>query len=133
LRGVAAERVFAELKRLTTGSSAQRGMALLDDLAIIPVVLPELDALHGVDQNRFHHLDVYDHTLEVLSAVVDLERDPAALVGAEHAEAVAHLLRETLADELDRAGGLRWGALLHDVAKPACRGVSPERAWPPGC
>ena len=29
-------------------------------------VLPELAALHSVEQSHYHHLDVYDHTLEVL-------------------------------------------------------------------
>jgi putative nucleotidyltransferase with HDIG domain len=126
LSRVAPERVFAELKRLISGPAALRGVALLDELAITPVVLPELTGLRGVAQNRFHHLDVHGHTLEVLAAVIELERHPAALVGTEHAEAVARLLREPLADELDRAGALRWGALLHDVAKPATRGVTPE-------
>ena len=40
-------------------------------------VLPELLALRGVEQNEFHHLDVHDHTLEVLDQVTAIERDPA--------------------------------------------------------
>ena len=40
-------------------------------------VLPELAALRGVEQSPYHHLDVYGHTLEVLQASIDLERDPA--------------------------------------------------------
>ena len=31
---------------------------------------------------------------------------------------MAALLAEPLADELTRGGALRWGALLHDAAKP---------------
>ena len=46
-------------------------------------MLPELDALRGVEQSRYHHLDVYGHTLEVLEQAVALERDPAAVLGDE--------------------------------------------------
>ena len=33
---------------------------------------PELEALRGVEQSRFHHLDVYEHTLAVLEQVIAL-------------------------------------------------------------
>ena len=36
-------------------------------------MLPELTALHGVEQSDFHHLDVYEHTLEVLAQLIELE------------------------------------------------------------
>ena len=39
---------------------------------------------------------------------------------------VAALLAEPLADELTRGGALRFGALLHDIAKPQTRGVTDE-------
>ena len=81
-------------------------------------VLPELLALRGVEQNEFHHLDVHDHTLEVLDQVVAIERDPVAAGLGEHAEAVGALLAEPLADELTRGGAMRFAALLHDAAKP---------------
>jgi poly(A) polymerase len=42
-------------------------------------------------------------------------------VGAELAEPVRALLAEPLGDELTRGGGLRFGALLHDAAKPQTR------------
>ncbi|MGZ4269221.1 MAG: CCA tRNA nucleotidyltransferase, partial [Solirubrobacteraceae bacterium] len=72
LAGVAPERVFAELKRLIVSEHALRGLALMDELALTPHVLPELDALRGVAQSRYHHRDVHGHTLEVLQAVIDL-------------------------------------------------------------
>jgi putative nucleotidyltransferase with HDIG domain len=121
IAGVAHERVFAELRRLVGSDAAVRGLELMDALALTAPVLPELDALHGVQQSRYHHRDVHGHTLEVLQAVIDLERDPAAALGEEHAPAVRALLAEPLADELTRGGALRFGALLHDAAKPQTR------------
>ena len=74
----------------------------------------------------FHHLDVYDHTLEVLDQVVAIERDPVAAGFGEYAEAVAALLREPLADELTRGDAMRIAALLHDAAKPQTRTRLPD-------
>ena len=65
---------------------------------------------------------MHGHTLEVLQASIDLERDPAAALGDEALAAPVHaLLAEPLADELTRGGALRFGALLHDIAKPRTR------------
>jgi putative nucleotidyltransferase with HDIG domain len=123
---VAQERVFGELKHVVGSERALAGLALMAQLGLTERVLPELHALRGVEQNRFHHLDVHDHTLEVLQATIDLERDPAASLGAGSGAAVAEFLAEPLADELTRAGALRFGALLHDSGKPATRALTPE-------
>ncbi|MCW3014993.1 MAG: polynucleotide adenylyltransferase/metal dependent phosphohydrolase [Solirubrobacterales bacterium] len=123
LAGIAGERVFAELKRVLSADSALDGLELMDDLGVTDAILPEVAAMRGVQQNRFHHLDVYDHTLAVLQAVIDLERDPAPYVGDEHTAAVRAWLAEPLADELTRGQALRFGALLHDIAKPGTRTV----------
>jgi putative nucleotidyltransferase with HDIG domain len=124
LAGVAAERVFAELKRIVAGDRPLPGLELLDDLGLTAVVLPELGALRGVEQNVFHHRDVHGHTLEVLAAVARLEAGAQEL--GEHADAVRDLLAEPLADDLTRGGGMRFAALLHDAAKPATRGTRPD-------
>ena len=50
------------------------------------------------------------------------------MFGDEHGAAVAALLAEPLADELTRGGALRFGALLHDIAKPQTREVTPRAA-----
>ena len=116
---VAPERVFGELKRVVTAERARSGLELMDAYGLTDVVLPELSALHGVEQNQYHHADVYGHTLEVLEAVAALER-------GDHGDDIAAILAEPLADELTRGGGMRLAALLHDAAKPQTRGERPD-------
>jgi poly(A) polymerase len=125
LAGVAPERIFAELKRIVTADRALDGLAQMDALAITEVVLPELGELRGIEQSRYHHLDVHEHTRAVLVEAIALERDPSSALGAR-GDAAARLLSEPLADELTRWGALRFGALFHDIAKPQTRGVTAE-------
>jgi poly(A) polymerase len=123
---VAQERVFAELRRIVGADEAMRGLGLLDEVGATEAVLPELAALRGVEQTRYHHRDAHGHTLEVLEQAIALERDPVALFGERDGARVAALLAEPLSDELTRAGALRWGALLHDAAKPLTQMALPE-------
>ena len=123
LADVSSERVFAELKRVVVAPAAISGIRLMDDLGALQAVLPEVAGLKGVEQSTYHHLDVYDHTLAVLESTIELERDPSPL--GRHAEAVTTHLSAPLADQLTRAQALRFGALLHDAAKPQTRGVLP--------
>jgi poly(A) polymerase len=125
LRSVAGERVFMELRRIIDASDAVRGLRLMGEVGASAVVLPELEELRGVEQSRYHHRDVHGHTLEVLERVIALQADPSAVLGDEHGGALADLLAEPLADGLTRSSALRWGALLHDAAKPAMRAVIP--------
>lgn len=125
LARVAPERVFAELRHIVCCPDPLRGLELTDGVGALPVVLPELDGTRGVEQSDYHHLDVYDHTLAVLGEVAELERDPEPAAGP-HAAAVASLLAEPLADELTRGAALRFGALLHDIAKPHTRAYTRE-------
>ncbi len=125
LTRVAPERIFAELKRAISAPRALEALDLMDAIGVTAAVLPELDAQRGVEQSRYHHLDVHDHTRAVLAEAIALERDPEPAF-REQAEAVGRLMSEPLADELTRAQALRFGALLHDIAKPQTRAVTPE-------
>ena len=93
---IAAERIGDEIVKILTEGNAHRGFALLDETGLLPVVLPEIAQLKGVEQSADFHPegDVFRHTLLLLAQL------PA---GAPEA--------------------LALGALLHDVAKPACAAV----------
>ncbi len=119
------ERVFAELRRIVIADDVLAGLGLCDGLGLTAAVLPELDALHGIEQSHFHHLDVHEHTREVLRCYLRLERELAGPFG-ELAEPLHTVLAEPLADDLTRGQALRFGALLHDIGKPRTRGVRPD-------
>src|SRR5262249_39710763 len=92
---IAWERIGDEISRMLTDSvagSARRAFELLDDTGLLVPILPEVAALRGVEQSPDYHPegDVFIHTLGLLA---QLEQPT-----------------ETLA----------FGALLHDIAKPAC-------------
>jgi poly(A) polymerase len=114
------ERRFAELRGMLAGPDPLGALELLSELALTPVVLPQLEALRGVVQSANHHLDVYEHTTEVLRRWLAVEADLGRYAGPV-ADQVAAKLEEPLADELSRREGIRFAAILHDIGKPATR------------
>jgi poly(A) polymerase len=97
---VSRERVRDELTKMLTEGHARQAFLLLDETRLLHKVLPEIAAMKGVEQPpQFHpEGDVFVHTLLLL----------------DH---LPHPCPVTLA----------WGALLHDVGKPATFRVAPDR------
>jgi poly(A) polymerase len=97
---VSRERVRDELTKMLTEGHARRAFLLLDETGLLKEVLPEISAMKGVQQPPEFHPegDVFVHTLLLL-------------------ENLPHPCPSTLA----------WGALLHDVGKPATFRVAPDR------
>jgi poly(A) polymerase len=88
---VSAERLRDELTKMLTEGAARRALELLEETGLLPVVLPEISAMKGVQQPpQFHpEGDVWIHTRLMI------EQLPAG-----------------------SAPTLAWGILLHDVGKP---------------
>lgn len=118
---VAGERIGYEIRGTISGAAPLEGLAALQRLGGTDAVLPEVAALDGVTQSKYHHLDVGGHTREVVEYTVRLEEELAAFVD----DASARWVRDRQDDEV--AGGwtvretVRFGALLHDIAKPQTR------------
>ena len=97
---VSRERVRDELTRMLTEGHGRRAFLLLDQTGLLDEVLPEISIMKGVAQPPEFHPegDVFAHTLLLL----DNLPQPCPLT-------------------------LAWGALLHDVGKPATFRVAPDR------
>ncbi len=119
------ERLADELGRLVSLPRPDRALRLLDDLGVLGVLVPELEESRGLDQSPYHHLDVLGHVLEVVEHARELADDPEPVFRGR-ADRVRAVMDAPLADELTARGGLMLAALLHDMAKPATRAVTPE-------
>jgi putative nucleotidyltransferase with HDIG domain len=119
------ERLRDELGRLLRLPEAWRGVELLDEIGALGALVPELEESRGLEQSPYHHKDVLGHTLEVVRHASEMLADPEP-VFRSLAPRVAETLARPLADDLTAGQAMLYAALLHDMAKPATRAVTPE-------
>ncbi|PHI18900.1 tRNA nucleotidyltransferase [Lewinellaceae bacterium SD302] len=102
IRIISQERVATELNKMLLASKPSVGFRLLHDTGLLQLVLPELEALNGVDEvNGKRHKDNFYHTLQVL---------------------------DNLAEKSDDLW-MRWSALLHDIGKARTKRFEPGVGW----
>ena len=102
-RILSAERIRDEVSRLLTSPHPRRGVEVLREGGLLAEVLPEIEAMVGVEQSGWHCYDVYDHTLHALdhTPTVDLVTRLAVLlhdVGKPPTHEVAEDVRHTFHD-----------------------------------
>lgn len=99
---VSKERIATELEKIMLSPVPSIGWYLLLNSGLLKLIFPELAAMKGVETvNGRGHKDNFDHTMIVLDRV------------AAHSDNV----------------WLRWGALLHDIAKPVTKHWDENVGW----
>lgn len=96
------ERIADELMKIMSSPVPSIGWTLLMNCGLLSYILPELEAMKGVETvNGRGHKDNFYHTLTVL---------------------------DNVARKSDNVW-LRWGALLHDIAKPVTKRWDGKTGW----
>lgn len=96
------ERIADELMKIMSSPVPSIGWTLLMNCGLLSYILPELEAMKGVETvNGRGHKDNFYHTLTVL---------------------------DNVARKSDNVW-LRWGALLHDIAKPVTKLWDGKTGW----
>lgn len=99
---ISIERVMDELNKIILSDTPSRGFKLLNSTKLLHQFFPEMIALHGIETiDGKSHKDNFYHTLEVLDNI---------------SENTSNLW-------------LRWGAILHDIAKPQTKKFDKEIGW----
>ena len=102
------ERIAEELNKMLVVSKPSKAFRLMDEAGLLELILPSLTALKGVNvMEGKGHKDNFDHTLQVLDNVAELEMESRPEPNV----------------------WLRWAALLHDVGKARTRRYDPSVGW----
>jgi len=106
------ERIRDELFKILDSPRASFYLPILDKLKLLEIIFPEIKKMRGIGRGAYHHLDVWDHSLETV-------RQLEAAVGRfKKNKEVCFYLDEIISGGRKRLALLKLAALLHDVGKP---------------
>lgn len=122
LRSTAPERIRDELIATLAAQSSFPALRQMDAHGVLDALFPELRQMKGCGQNAYHHLDVWDHSLEAVHRLEDLMANKALRFGRVGDQIDAYVRQEPVKDR-PRSALLKLAAIFHDAGKPESRFV----------
>lgn len=112
----AGERIAAELLETVLCPGSSRFFREFESVGLLRQIFPDLAETVGLEQNAYHHLDVWSHTLLTLEELDRILAAPES-VYPRQAQEIGSRMKETLQDIYPRVCFLRLAALYHDAGK----------------
>jgi putative nucleotidyltransferase with HDIG domain len=115
---VSAERIRGELLSMLADAVPSRALRLLEQLGLLPLLLPEIAALRAVPQAKLAPGDALDHTLAAVDAA-PIENPAVRMAALLHDIGKATTLADGHFIGHDRVGAELAAGLLHRLRMPA--------------
>lgn len=112
LAQVSFERIRDELFKLLDGPRSFDYLTQMDKLRLLNIIMPELEVMRNVMQGPYHHLDVWQHSLETVRQIEGLINE------LKNNQEINNYLKEVISSERKRRALIKLAALLHDIGKP---------------
>lgn len=119
----APERIREEIFKALESEGSFPALKAMGEDGLLGEIMPEIESTRGVEQNRYHHLDVWNHTLLAYEL---FERSPIPDPLRPFEDRVAEYLEGRVIHGNRRISFLKLALLLHDIGKPATRTVDEE-------
>lgn len=110
---VSPERINEELFKVFNSKKSYHIIKMMDKFRVIDQILPGVDKMRKTTQGGFHHLNVWDHSLEALRQFEMLWKKKI-----ENREEIMNFLDQKLSKGKKRIQILKLACLLHDLGKP---------------
>ncbi|MBC8200285.1 MAG: CCA tRNA nucleotidyltransferase [Desulfobacteraceae bacterium] len=119
IKNSAGERIRTELFKILLSYKAYYYLSQMANAGLLREILPELDALKGCMQNRYHSYDVFDHTMKAFCC---LER-----ILNNYSEYIPEIYNQNIKQlNKNKEYLLKFAILLHDIGKPAARSIDSQ-------
>jgi len=129
----AGERVREELLQILKSNETDETLLYMQKLGLLTAVIPELAPSVGLEQRNEHQWDVFQHSAHSVTALDFLLRqgnwpyaNTEVLCDVPWSESTADYFRTPLSPVSTHRELGKLAALLHDIAKPQTKAVSPS-------
>lgn len=116
LQEVSGERINEEFFKILSSPNAYPAIKKMSDLKIIDEVIPDVRPCRNVYHGRYHHLRVWEHSLETLYKFEQLVNKKI-----RNNQPVYDYFQQELAHGRKRVQIVKLACLLHDIGKPAAK------------
>lgn len=116
----AMERVRDELYKILNLDNSARYIKLTDEVGLLEQIFPEISQMRGLEQNLYHHLDVWGHSILALEL---FEKNPIPESMNDHILEIKKYLYEDVVKGRNRLATLKLAMLFHDIGKPYVKSI----------